>query len=102
MRVDDSRIVASSLFRIDVPSSCQSIRFGVESTRMEVDNEVELRKVFGPLDLVVSEEFGCGKIFKVFVISDNVYCFGGSFEVVVPGLESFENCKQFFVVDVIV
>ena len=89
----DGRVVASSLFRIDIPSSCQCIRFGAESTGTETDDKVELRKVFGPLDLVVSEEFGCGKIFQVFVVSDNVDCFRGAFKVMVPGLESFEDCK---------
>ena len=101
MRVDGC-VVASSLFRIDIPLSCQCIRFGAESTGMEADDEVELRKVFRPSDLAVGEEFGCGKIFQVFVVCDDIDCFGGTFEVVVPGLESFENCKQLFVMDVIV
>ena len=64
--------------------------------------EVELRKVYGTSDLVVSEECGCGKIFQVFVVSDNINCFGGTFKIMVPGLESFKDCKQFFVMDVIV
>ena len=98
----DGHIVASSLFRINIPMSCQCIRFGAESTGTETDDEVELRKVFGPSDLVAGEKFGCGKIFQVFVVRDDVNCFGGSFEVVAPGLESFENCEQFFVMDVIV
>ena len=98
----DGRIVTSSLFRIDVPSSCQCIRFGAESTETETDDEVELRKVFRPSDLAAGEKFGCGKIFQVFVVHDDVDCFGGTFEIVAPGLESFENCKQFFVMDIIV
>ena len=57
----DGHIVASSLFRIDIPSSCQHVRLGTKLTRMEMDDKVELRKVFGPPDLVSSEEFGCGK-----------------------------------------
>ena len=98
----DGGIVASSLFRVDVPSSCQHIRFGAESTRTETDYEVKLRKVFGASDLAAGEEFGCGKIFQVIVIHDEVDCFGRTFEVMVPGLESFENCEQFFVMDIIV
>ena len=35
-------IVAASLLRVDVPSSSQSIRFGSESARAEMDDEVEL------------------------------------------------------------
>ena len=98
----DGHIVASSLFRIDIPSSCQCIRFGTESTRMEMDDKVELRKVFGPSDLAVSEEFGCGKILQVFVVGENIDCFGGTFKIAAPGLESFKDCEQFFVVDIIV
>ena len=98
----DGHVVASSLIRIDVPLSCQCIRFGTESTGMETDDEVELRKVFGPSDLVTGEKFGCGKIFQVFVVHDDINCFRGTFEIVAPGLESFENCEQFFVVDIIV
>ena len=101
MRVD-GRVVASSLFRVDIPSSCQCIRFGTESTGMEMDDEVELRKVFRPSDLEVGEKFGCGKIFQVFVICDDIDCFRGTFKIVAPGLESFENREQFFVMDVIV
>ena len=69
---------------------------------METDDEVELRKVFRPSDLVASKELCCGKIFQVFVVRDDVNCFRGTFEIVVPGLESFENCEQLFVMDVIV
>ena len=35
-------IVTASLLRVDVPSSSQSVRFGSESARAEIDNEVEL------------------------------------------------------------
>ena len=35
-------IVAASLLRVDVPLSSESIRFGSESGRAEMDDEVEL------------------------------------------------------------
>ena len=48
-------IIASPLFRIDVPSSSKSIRFGTEASGMESDNEVELAEEFRPLDLLACE-----------------------------------------------
>ena len=39
------------LFRIDVPSSSQSIRFSSEFSGSEPDNHIEMAKVFGPPDL---------------------------------------------------
>ena len=48
-------IITSPLFRIDVPSSIKSIRFGTKVSGMEADDEVELAKEFGPLDLSVGE-----------------------------------------------
>ena len=98
----DGRVVASSLFRIDVPSSWQHIRFGAKLTRMEMDEEVELRKILGPSDSMAGEDSHCGKIFQVFVVGDNVNCFRGSLKVVAPALESFKDYEQFFVVNIIV
>ena len=48
-------IVASPLFRIDVPSSSKSIRFGTKVSRVESDHEVELGEEFGPSDLSACE-----------------------------------------------
>ena len=59
----DGGVVASRLFRVDVPSSSQGIRFCTEVTGMEADDEIELGQVLRPPDLASSEEFCCGKIF---------------------------------------
>jgi hypothetical protein len=48
-------VVAASPFRVDVPSSSQSIRFCSKVAWMEMDDEVELRKIFRPLDLSLHE-----------------------------------------------
>ena len=48
-------IIASPLFRIDVPSSSKSVGFGTEASGMESDNEVELAEELGPLDLLACE-----------------------------------------------
>src|SRR3979490_1800542 len=67
-----------------------------------MDDEVKLRKIFGPLDLASSEELGCGKIFQVFVVGSNINWLRGAFEIVVPRLECFEDRQQFFVMDIII
>ena len=41
-------------FRIDIPPSSKSIWFGAKMIRMEPDNKVELREVFGPLHVVAT------------------------------------------------
>ena len=48
-------VIASSLFRIDIPLSSKSVRFGTEISGMELDDEVELTEEFRPLDLAVGE-----------------------------------------------
>ena len=48
-------VIASPLFRIDVPSSSKSIGFGTKASRTESDNEVELAEEFGPSDLSACE-----------------------------------------------
>ena len=47
-------IIASPLFRIDIPLSSKRIRFGTEASGTEVDDEVELAEEL-PLDLAVGE-----------------------------------------------
>ena len=54
----DAGIVAIPLFKIDVPLSSEFIGFGSEFYGMETDYKVETRKVFGPLCLSMSEDFG--------------------------------------------
>ena len=43
-------IVAIPLFKIvDIPSSSECVGFGSEFSGMEMDNEIESRKIFGPM-----------------------------------------------------
>ena len=63
--------VASILFfRVDILSSSESVQFGTKMTRMEPDNKVELREIFGPLwvKALVAE------ILKVFMICNFLLC----------------------------
>ena len=48
-------VIASPLFRIDIPSSSKSIGVGTESSETEMDDEVELAEELGPLDLLAGE-----------------------------------------------
>ena len=47
----DYGIASISPFRINVPSSSESIQFGTEMTRAEPDDKVKLGEVLGPLCL---------------------------------------------------
>ena len=47
----DYGIASISPFRIDVPSSSESIQFDTEMTRAEPDDKVKLGEVLGPLCL---------------------------------------------------
>ena len=65
-------IASISPFRVDVLLSSESIQFGTKTTRMESDNNVELREILGPLHLLLGQHFGSRKILKVFMICNNI------------------------------
>ena len=95
--------VASILpFRIDVPSSSESIQICAETTRTEPDDKVELGKVLGPPRLPPGQYLGGRKILKVFIIHNNVNGIGWTFQIVPSNLESFKDGKQFLIMCVIV
>jgi len=53
-----NRSVASILlFRIDIPSSNESIGLGSESTRVEIDNKMKLGWIFRPSCLLMDKNF---------------------------------------------
>ena len=95
--------IASILpFRIDVPSSSESIWFGAEMTRAEPDDKVELEEVLGPPHLSLGQYLSSRKILKVLMICNNVDGIGQSFQIVSPNLESFKDGKQFLVMYVVI
>jgi len=98
----DCGIASIPPFRIDVPSSSESIQFCAETTRVEPDDKIELGKVLGPPRLPPGQYLGSRKILKVLMICNNVDGIGWTFQIVPPNLESFENGKQFLVMCVIV
>ena len=60
---------------------------------MEMDEEVESGKVFRPLCLSMHEDFGCGEVLKIPVVSDHVDGVTGTFEVVSPLFKCFIDSK---------
>ena len=89
----DYGIASISPFRIDVPSSSESIQFGTEMTRAEPDDKVKLGEVLGPLCLPPGQYLGSRKILKVLIICNNVDGIGWTFQIVSPNLESFKDGK---------
>ncbi len=98
----NSGIVATSLFKIHIPTADKCIGFGTELPRSEADNEVELGKEFRPPHLAAVQKLGCGEIFEIFVVGDDVNGSHGTFEVVTPNAERFVDSKELLVMNVIV
>jgi len=68
----DCGIASISSFRIDVPLFSKNVQFGVETTRIESDDKVELREILRLLCLSSGQYLGSGKVLKVFIICNNV------------------------------
>jgi len=98
----DCGVASIPLFRINVPSSSESIRFCAETTRTEPDDKIELGKVLGPPCLPPGQYLGSRKILKVFMIRNNVDGVGWTFQIMPPNLESFKDGQQFLVMCVVV
>ena len=98
----DCGIASIFLFRIDIPSSSESIRFCAKMTRAEPNDKVELEEVLGPPCLPLDQYLGHRKILKILMICNNVDEIGWTFQIVSSNLESFEDGKQFLVMCVIV
>ena len=54
----DCGIASIPLFRIDIPSSSESIWFDAETTRAESNDKVKLREVLRPLHLPLGQYLG--------------------------------------------
>jgi len=101
MRVDYS-VASIPPFRIDIPSSSESICFGAEMTRAEPDDKVELGEVLGLPYLSPGQYLGSKKILKVLMIHNNIDGIDQTFQIVLPNLEGFKDGKQFLVMYVII
>jgi len=54
------------------------------------------------MGLSPGKHFGGGKVFKGFVVCDNVYCLGCTFEIVSPDGKGLEDGQELFIVCAIV
>ena len=98
----DCGIASIPPFRIDIPSSSESIQFGAQITRAELDDKVELGEILGLLCLPLDQYLGSRKILKVLMICNNVNGIGWTFQIMSPNLKSSEDGKQFLVICVII
>jgi len=80
-------------FRIDIPSSSESIQFSTKMTSIEPDNKIELREILRPLYLSPGQHLVSRKVLKVFIICNNVDGIGQTLQVVLSNFESFKNSK---------
>ena len=69
----DCGIASISPFRIDIPLSSKSIQFSAKITK------VELGEVLGPPCLSLGQHLSSRKVFKVFMIYDNINRIGQTF-----------------------
>ena len=51
---------------------------------------------------MAGKDLGCGKVFQVLMIRDHIDRSTGTFEEVLPDTKSLKDCKQFFVMGVII
>jgi len=98
----DCGIASISPFRIDIPSSSESIQFGAKMIRVEPNDKVKLEEILGPLCLSLGQYLDSRKILKILMIYNNVNGIDQTFQIVLPNLESFEDGKQFLIMCVII
>jgi len=89
----DCGIASIPLFRIDIPSSSKSVRFGAKMTRAKPDDKIELREVLRLLHLPPGQYLGSRKILKILMIHNNIDGISQTFQIVLPNLESFKDNK---------
>jgi len=75
----DCGVASIPPFRIDIPSSSESIQFSAEMTRVEPDDKVELGEILGPPHLPLGQYLGSRKILKVLMIHNNIDGVGQTF-----------------------
>ena len=97
-----SSVAAFPLLRVDVPSSSKGVGFGSEFSRAELDYQVECGKEFQPLGLSSGQDPGGSEIFEILVVHKYLYQDCRSLKVMSPDHKSFEYCKEFLVMCVVV
>jgi len=65
-------IASIPFFRVNISLFGESIQFDAKITRIEPNNKVELREILGPLYLFPGQHLGSRKVFKIFIIHNNI------------------------------
>ena len=65
--------VNCSIASISILLSSENILFGAKTSRIELDNKIELWKVFGSLYLSPGQHLGSRKILNIIIIHNNIY-----------------------------
>jgi len=68
----DKSIASISLFRINVPSSSESIRLNSELAKIKANNKVKLKEIHRLSHLLMNKNFIDQKIFEALIIYDNI------------------------------
>jgi hypothetical protein len=89
-------------FWVDVGASSEGVRLCTKFPRAKTNKHVESREVFRPASLAASEHLGSGKILEILVVCNDVDDVGRALEVVTPDRERLKDCKEFFVVCIVV
>ena len=87
----DCGVASIPPFRIDIPSSSESIWFCAEMTRAEPNDKIELGEVLRPPRLPPGQYLSSRIILKVRMIHNNVNGIDQTFQIVPPNLESFKD-----------
>jgi len=61
-----------SFFRINVPSSSKSIRFGTKISRTKPNDKAKLKEKLGLSHLSLGQHLDSRKVLKVFIIYNNI------------------------------
>ena len=70
--------------------------------RIEIDDKIESREILKPVHLLARKDLSSSKIFKIFMIDDNVNRITRTFKIVTPCLEGFKDFKELFVMNIII
>ena len=97
---DGRRVVG--VVRVEVRATGEGIRSGKEMAWDVDDLEVKVSKIKQPSCLASVEVLCLTEVHQVFVVGEDLDGEQGSVEVMSPGLQSADNGKELFVIDIIV
>ena len=85
-----------------VGTAGKGVRAGKELAGYVDHFEVEVSKVNKPTCLAAVKHLGLTEIGQVLVVGEDLYWEGGTMEIMAPGLQGANDCKEFSVIDVVI